>query len=569
MAKKKVNVTVDYKVKGADDVEGAFDGVSKSADEAADSVEKVGGATGGLKGAFQSAQGGVKGLIGGFKAVIAWDAVVSGIEAGFDFLKTVVFDPYMAVWSSLILGIEKGILKIRIAWNEWTGDADEAARLTLRLDEVNAKLAENVETLKKAGETIIDTAVSIGESIVEVIEEADRMGDALADLTRREQELTRAKRAQEIQNAKSLAQLEELKVIRDDESKSLEERIAANEKIARIEANRVGAAVRLAKQELQLLKDRAALEGKGTEILDLITEKEIELAEFRNENAGIRAEQIVNDVNLRKEQFEKEAALVDQELELNAVLEEDAVRLADAKIAAEQMKLDKLVELGLQENQIYRDQQFNLLMSQKEAEKARLDAAKEAAELAQDKKDQADADKVASDKQTAKLRADVEKQLGSDLLGFSSSLVDALGADSKAAMVIQKATALGEIAVNTARAISSLVAMSSANPANAVTFGGAGIAQYAAGILQIGTNIASAYALLKKPAPQIDAGGGGGASPAPSTEQTAPDLGFEGRSAGAELFGANLPVIKAYVTETDITTSQNTASNIQELSQIG
>jgi hypothetical protein len=635
MAKKKVNVTVDYKVKGADDVEGAFDGVSKSADEAADSVEKVGGATGGLKGAFQSAQGGVKGLIGGFKAVIAnpigaviaavvvavqllsdmfanneaasdkmgqgfaylkglllplqkafftvfdaimfaiekpgeaWDAVVSGIEAGFDFLKTVVFDPYMAVWSSLILGIEKGILKIRIAWNEWTGDADEAARLTLRLDEVNAKLAENVETLKKAGETIIDTAVSIGESIVEVIEEADRMGDALADLTRREQELTRAKRAQEIQNAKSLAQLEELKVIRDDESKSLEERIAANEKIARIEANRVGAAVRLAKQELQLLKDRAALEGKGTEILDLITEKEIELAEFRNENAGIRAEQIVNDVNLRKEQFEKEAALVDQELELNAVLEEDAVRLADAKIAAEQMKLDKLVELGLQENQIYRDQQFNLLMSQKEAEKARLDAAKEAAELAQDEKDQADADKVASDKQTAKLRADVEKQLGSDLLGFSSSLVDALGADSKAAMVIQKATALGEIAVNTARAISSLVAMSSANPANAVTFGGAGIAQYAAGILQIGTNIASAYALLKKPAPQIDAGGGGGASPAPSTEQTAPDLGFEGRSAGAELFGANLPVIKAYVTETDITTSQNTASNIQELSQIG
>ena len=633
MAKKKTVVEVDYKVKGASKVEKSFDGIADSAEGASKEVEKVGTNTGGLKGAFQMASGGVKSLIGGFKAVIAnpigaviaavvvavqllsemfsnneeasdkmgqgfaylkglllplqnaffavfdaimfaiekpgeaWDNVVAGIEAGFDFLKTVVFDPYMAVWSSLILGIEKGILKIRIAWNEWTGDADEAARLTLRLDEVNAKLTENAETIEKAMDTVIDTAVAIGGAIAEVVEEADRMGRALASLTKREQELTRAKREQEVQNAKSLAQLEQLKVIRDDESKSLEERIQANEKIAKIEANRVAQAVNLAQKELQLLKDRAALEGKGTEILDLITEKEIELAEFRNENAGIRAEQIVNDVNLRKEQYEKEAALVDQQLELDSVLEANAVKLADAKIAAEERKLAKLQELGLQENQIFRDQEHALLMAQKESEKAKLDAKKEADDLLIEQNADAKAQQEQDDKDSAKLKVNIEKELNSQIKNLSSSLVGALNEDSKAAMVIQKAVALGEIAVNTARAISSLVAASSANPANAVTFGAAGAAQFAAGVLQIGANLAQAYTLLKKPAPQLDADSSA-QGPPPETEQTAPDLGFEGRSAGTERFGANIP-IKAYVTESDITTSQNTATNIQQLSQIG
>jgi hypothetical protein len=59
-----------------------------------------------------------------------------------------------------------------------------------------------------------------------------------------------------------------------------------------------------------------------------------------------------------------------------------------------------------------------------------------------------------------------------------------------------KAFALGSIAVDTAQAISSLTARSEQNPANAVTFGAAGIAQYAAGIIRILSNIAQAKQLL-------------------------------------------------------------------------
>lgn len=56
--------------------------------------------------------------------------------------------------------------------------------------------------------------------------------------------------------------------------------------------------------------------------------------------------------------------------------------------------------------------------------------------------------------------------------------------------------ALGAIGADTAQAIASLTAASEANPANAFTFGGAGIAQYAAGIIRILANIVAAKQFL-------------------------------------------------------------------------
>jgi len=55
-----------------------------------------------------------------------------------------------------------------------------------------------------------------------------------------------------------------------------------------------------------------------------------------------------------------------------------------------------------------------------------------------------------------------------------------------------KVLTLTGIALDTASAISSLMAVSEANPLNAVTFGGAGIAQYATGLARIIASVASA-----------------------------------------------------------------------------
>lgn len=60
----------------------------------------------------------------------------------------------------------------------------------------------------------------------------------------------------------------------------------------------------------------------------------------------------------------------------------------------------------------------------------------------------------------------------------------------------RKIFALAGIGTDTASAIASLTAMSEANPANSVTFGGAGIAQYAAGLIRIFANIVAAKEFL-------------------------------------------------------------------------
>jgi hypothetical protein len=69
-----------------------------------------------------------------------------------------------------------------------------------------------------------------------------------------------------------------------------------------------------------------------------------------------------------------------------------------------------------------------------------------------------------------------------------------------------------QIGIDTAKAISALVAASNANPLNAVSAGTAGIAQFAAGIIQIATNIAKAKQLLTAPSASVSGGGGGGSS---------------------------------------------------------
>tara|TARA_R110000823_G_scaffold109506_1_gene229212 strand:- start:136 stop:1827 length:1692 start_codon:yes stop_codon:yes gene_type:complete len=497
----------------------------------------------------------------------AFDSMINGIETAVNYWRDNILAPYLSAWKLLGLGVFKQITKIRLAWNNLTGDVEESKELETKLKEIEDNITENQKVITDAANTIkndvVDAVESVVEGVSEYVKAADILGDKLSALVKEEQRLVNVRREQELQNARSLADIEKLKVIRDDEAQSLQDRIKANEEIGVIEKARVTAAIALAEAELSTTRRNMALKGRSTELLDLEKDKLIEIQELRSENAGIENEQVVNNTALRKEQFDKEVQLIDAKRDLNAVLEEDAVKLIDAVIKAEEDKLIKLRELGLEENQIYRDIQGSLALSRQEAIKVRLDAEKEAADI-KSKLDKENADKtVKLATETAKQRADVERELGSQLKNFSSSLVEALGADSKKGAAIQKATALAEIAVDTARAISSLVAASSANPLNAVTAGGAGAIQFTSGLLQIGSNIASAYALLKAPTPQVSDASGS----SPSTQQTAPDLGFEGRSSGSENFGAQ--VIRAYVTESDITTSQSTASNIQELSQIG
>ena len=499
-----------------------------------------------------------------------FNKLIDGIEAGVNYWKDNILAPYLSAWKLLGLSVFKQITKIRLAWNNLTGDVEESEALQKKLNEIEDDIKANAKVITDAANTIKNDVVDAVEAVVEgvktYVEEADKLGDKLSALVKEEQRLLAVRRSQEVQNAKSLADIEKLKVIRDDEAQSLQDRIKANEEIGAIEKQRVESAISLAEAELNATRRNMQLKGRSTELLDLEKEKLIEIQELRSENAGIENEQIVNNTALRKEQFDKEVQLIDAKRDLDAILEEDAIKLADAVVKAEEDKLLKLRELGLEENQVYRDTQGALALAQQEAIKARLDAETEASELLlANKKEQDKKDAAASKAHDDKLIS-AKAEFNSSIVGFADSLTSVLGENSKVALGIQKAVALRTIAIDTAQAISGLTKASAQNKLNGVTGGAAGAFQFATGLLQIGTNMAKAYSILKAPAPKIDGGESGGSN-APTTQQTSPNLGFEGRSSGSEKFGAQ--IVRAYVTESDITTSQNTASNIQQLSEIG
>ena len=162
-----------------------------------------------------------------------------------------------------------------------------------------------------------------------------------------------------------------------------------------------------------------------------------------------------------------------------------------------------------------------------------------------------------------------------------STIGNAFIKDQKKLEKFNKAMALVQIAIDTAKAISSLTAAANANPLNGPTAGIAGIAQYATGIAQIIANVAKAKALLSQSSSggsSVTLGGaGGGASTSASmtgggvTGMQAPQQVGQGiANANAINNALNNPnMIRAVVVETDITDSQNRVRGIEDRATFG
>lgn len=147
--------------------------------------------------------------------------------------------------------------------------------------------------------------------------------------------------------------------------------------------------------------------------------------------------------------------------------------------------------------------------------------------------------------------------------------------DQKKLEKLNKAAALVQIGIDTARAISALVAASSSNPLNGVTGGIAGIAQYAAGITQILTNVAKAKQLLSGSGSSASAStpSGGTAPSLPNTSAAMPEFRQQGvttiERGGNNAGQSQVPTIRAYVVETEITDKQKRTGNIENRARRG
>ena len=240
----------------------------------------------------------------------------------------------------------------------------------------------------------------------------------------------------------------------------------------------------------------------------------LKIANMVEGEAKIAAQQKVAyqaSVNAAKEKYGADSVLFAETQEQLRLADEATTKVrSDKKIADQQALLDSLNNLALTDDQ----RKIAAIEAQylKEQELANGNAE---TLLALKNKHDKDIEQVNID--AANAEVENNRKVRDAKLGFAKDTVDGLTnlggmliKDQAKLAKFNKASALIQIGIDTAKAISSLVAAANMNPANSVTGGGAGIAQFAAGVIQIATNIAKAKQLLTAPSTPVPTGGGGG-----------------------------------------------------------
>tara|TARA_R110000803_G_scaffold5975_4_gene19624 strand:+ start:295 stop:2076 length:1782 start_codon:yes stop_codon:yes gene_type:complete len=335
---------------------------------------------------------------------------------------------------------------------------------------------------------------------------------------------------------------------RDDIRLTLAERIEANDKLGTILDNQIKEEQVLADKRLELAKREQEVSGITVESKAAILIAEGEVADLKERIVGQESEQLTNQAALEKELFD-----LQQELRI-ATLDERALELEELDVYYEALAdkakkaSDTSIDIGAAKKKALEDLNAKFI---------REDLKKE-----QD----------ATNKRIAMQNKEKDARLGaaSAMISGIGSLVQSLGDQSKEAIVIQKALAIAQIAIDTARSI--VAGIAGATTSASATGPGAFVATpifIATTIATILAAVGSATAILN------GAGGGGGSATVPSittpTATTAPAM-QQATSGTTELGGAEqaqLAPIQAFVVETEVTGNQNNVNQIESQANFG
>jgi len=422
----------------------------------------------------------------------------------------------------------------------------------------------------------------------EAAEAAAAKAAAAADKAR---EKAKAAAKNRLDNARALRDFE-LTQIQDSNAREI---AIVNEKYARLMNDLKNDATKTAEEKAKfnamfltqqqqevnkIAEDKTKLEAenlkKGNDIiadlqLQMMEEgTEKELAMTKTKYDKLRA-QTLADTTLTEEQKKVLTQLYnDQE-------EAENQKRTDAKLKQQESLFKTITDAELTEDQ----RKLQALQTKYDAE-YKLAEGNAALQLALSNKFKDDTTKIEEDAsnlkvENAKKERDAKISLAGDIATGIQNVGAAFIKDQKKLEKFNKAMALVQIGIDTAKAISALVAASQSNPSNAVTFGASGIAQFAAGIIQIATNVAKAKSILTSGGTPSGGGGGGGGDTGatPNVAQQVPQAAqlFGSANAGGTMNaggGTNNSsmTVTAVVSETQVTNVQNKINKINKNAEL-
>ena len=511
---------------------------------------------------------------------------VSDATGGFDAMQKVLGGALtisLNVFVGIIQGLVLNFKKAQLAWEEsflGGNNPETIKRLNEEIQTVGDKLDKTGENISNAGKQIKD---NFGEAVGEV----GQLAQGVADATQKSLDTidvtaanSRAKRIVQLQNDAKLAIAENDKLqfkyqrdaelqrqIRDDVSKSLAERTAANDQLLVVLGEQEKLQKANAQTQVDLATEILAADSKNIDKKVALIEAEKVYADVLENITGFISEQDVNRVGL----------LVEETDLINSRTEAENIRAISQKEFAAELKLDNLERINAlilaaeEEDRIERERLQSKILLYKEGTQARSDAeqAFEDFKVASDQKLKLlEAEKLAEDKVIAEARMDLQFQLA-NAIGGAIGQIGNLFAEGTAA---SKAAGLAEIAIGTGVGlIQGLdIAQKSAK--------GTGPAAAFAFPIFYATQIAAVLGAVSQAKSILGTVKGGGSSGTVSGARGAiasapPAFNVVGANPQSQLAesisGQTQEPVKAYVTASDVSTAQSLERNIIESASIG
>ena len=359
-AKIVVEVVTDGAKKGFDALKKGAAGVGKAVGgvfKAFKSLAIVGAIGGAITGAFSKNQK----VVDAFNKVINTVAIIfseiadavfgafdaqSELNGGFDATKKVLgalISGVLNIFLGTIQSIKLGVLVAQRAWEDsFFGDGDQT-----KIKELTKEINETKEALSQTGDAIVEAGKQIGTNFVEAVGEVANTAIAVIDAVNKKAQSIDLKKATEqadrllaLKKAANLADVErqriqlefqntqeQLRQLRDDDTKSLEVRQQANtDLLASLEAQ-----AKAEKQQLNIKLAYAAANfaiSKTDEDLVALKQAQLELTDLDERLQGQKSEALSNQNALLKEQTdiakantEANLASLEQSLAANADLQ--------------------------------------------------------------------------------------------------------------------------------------------------------------------------------------------------------------------------------------------------------
>jgi len=442
---------------------------------------------------------------------------------------------------------------------------------------VRGEFSAAFDTIKEAGKQTVDVVTGVDDSFEAVAETITEYTKKTIKAAKSNVELAKAAEIASVKNQglieKYDRQAEQQRQIRDDESKSIEERIKANEELAKIldkqeEAMLKNAdiAVASAKAELDKNKENIQLQKAYQEALNERAGIEAQITGFRSEqqtntNSLLREQkEIMNEIALfGKSERDRERLELEQQYEANKLL-------IEKEITDDAEKKERL--LALQKDYNAQLKEVNDGFAQEDLETKQLKVNKE---IELEQKKTAAKYQALNDLQSifgAESAMGKAALIGKQLLAAQELLIDLGVMKSKATKAITTATLDGaesSSSVATGLAKTLKLGFPAAIPA---------LIGYAASAAAIIGGVISATKKTKTVASSLGgSGGGGGITPSQAALSIPPAFNVVGASSTDQLAsaigGQSQQPVQAYVVANDVTTAQSMDRNIIDDASLG